>query len=703
MAIHPKLVGHADATVNWQDAVTCSSFTPHDNSLLVVFASAADANGSGPGTMAITDSEGLTWTQQDTSAGTSTWEHSVWIFTAPVTTGTSMTVTATHTPNTDTAAISMDVVCLPGYNAVEQTFKTRVATEAAFADDFASALDSSNSVKLLHAVTHDRATGITVGSGWVTLLDETGESPHGWDSQTSYLTGTTDTGIDLANLGQDTYDAVVVALEVSAADGDPFYDDVVFLTHLNGSDAATSATDVSNSSHTISFSGNAELDTADKKFGSASLIVDGTNSLISCADSADWNFGSGPFNIEFWVKQTTHAAGNMIAQYSSGQMSWWIFDGGAGKLRFRASTDGSTVDYDTGNSPTGHTENAWNHVCVEKDEANKLRVYVNGVMVDSLTGMTGTLHDSSSVMWIGAQPGGGFDYTGWFDEIRITKGVSRYANDNGYIVPDSPFLAYAPSSGTVTDVDLALASYDITGYNIGITTATSVDLSLASYDITGYNLGVTTDINVNLGFGQYNITGYNITADVATNVNLDFAQYSITGYDLTSTTTTAVSLDLASNQIVGYDITIGSATQVNLDLASNSITGYNVTVNLSTAVNLDFASYNISGYSLGINTTEIVDLNFASYIIAGYDLGITIDDGITDVDLALGSYSIVGYNLTTVIIPDELRTIGDRIAYVLPETRVITLPALASRIAEVELGDRTGVILEENRTIILTA
>ncbi len=48
------------------------------------------------------------------------------------------------------------------------------------------------------------------------------------------------------------------------------------LLNFNGTDGATTTTDASPSAHTVSFEGNAQLDTAAKQFGTASLLLDGT-------------------------------------------------------------------------------------------------------------------------------------------------------------------------------------------------------------------------------------------------------------------------------------------------------------------------------------------------------------------------------------------------------------------------------------------
>ena len=62
------------------------------------------------------------------------------------------------------------------------------------------------------------------------------------------------------------------------------------LLHFDGSDGATTTTDSSNNERTITLAGDAQLDTAQKKFGTASLLLDGNGDLASAADDGDFDF-----------------------------------------------------------------------------------------------------------------------------------------------------------------------------------------------------------------------------------------------------------------------------------------------------------------------------------------------------------------------------------------------------------------------------
>ena len=74
---------------------TTGSFTPSNASLLVVICSVmTNAGSTDPsGSLTISDSVGLTWTAQVNVGDASAWSIGMRIWTAPVTTGASMTAT----------------------------------------------------------------------------------------------------------------------------------------------------------------------------------------------------------------------------------------------------------------------------------------------------------------------------------------------------------------------------------------------------------------------------------------------------------------------------------------------------------------------------------------------------------------------------------------------------------------------------------
>lgn len=109
LALTNRIVAH---TINGVATAT-ASFTPSNNSLLVVIFTGQDGGG-GTDTWSITDSAGLTWTLRASYQDTTNYYYGIRIWTAPVTTGVSMTVTVTPTGGSGLYALS--IVDVTGYN-----------------------------------------------------------------------------------------------------------------------------------------------------------------------------------------------------------------------------------------------------------------------------------------------------------------------------------------------------------------------------------------------------------------------------------------------------------------------------------------------------------------------------------------------------------------------------------------------------------
>ena len=208
----------------------------------------------------------------------------------------------------------------------------------------------------------------------------------------------------------------------------------VFLCHFNGADGATSVTDESDSGHTITFYGDAQLDTAQKKFGTASLLLDGTGDYITIPNSTDFAFGSGDFTIDFWVRfNTLPSNGNVIGFYkrdTCGDEDVILDlknDSGTYKLRFIIYINSTEYGFiKTWSSPTTDT---WYHLAFIRSGDNWY-LFVDGTQLGTTDTQSGTIDSASSVISIGR-----WDSTyprelnGWLDEFRILKGYAAWTSN----------------------------------------------------------------------------------------------------------------------------------------------------------------------------------------------------------------------------------------------------------------------------------
>lgn len=106
-----------------------------------------------------------------------------------------------------------------------------------------------------------------------------------------------------------------------------------------------------------------------------------------------------------------------------------------------ASADGGTsISYDI-HGTTNIVANS-THTCAVDFNGTKTRVYLDGVMEASTTTVI-TMFNSTRALGIGNSASSNVaPYTGFIDELRITKGVARYGSDGGY----TPAVARFPRS-----------------------------------------------------------------------------------------------------------------------------------------------------------------------------------------------------------------------------------------------------------------
>lgn len=219
---------------------------------------------------------------------------------------------------------------------------------------------------------------------------------------------------------------------------DPHFANVVFLSGFEGANGSTAFTDESSKAHPITAFGNAQISTVEKQFGASSVLLDGSGDYLSVPDSDDWDFGSGEFTIEMWRKlNTTNGDYTIIAQYpaSSAARGWALYSFSS-VLRFRFyDAAGSTRDVAFAETKTIN----WTHFAIDRDAAGAVRLYSGGAMAAKATNPQ-TFRNSTGPLLLGRREDGAVaDLNGHLDEVRITKGVARYASDAGFTPPTAAF------------------------------------------------------------------------------------------------------------------------------------------------------------------------------------------------------------------------------------------------------------------------
>lgn len=204
-----------------------------------------------------------------------------------------------------------------------------------------------------------------------------------------------------------------------------FYDYVTSLLHFDGTDGATTFTDEKGVTWTAN--GNAQLDTAQFKFGTASLLLDGTGDFVTAADAAGWHFKSD-FTIECWIRLNSTTGTQTIAgQWGGAGTRSWLLQLTSTSLSLACSTTGTNVIIVSGT--TSFSTNTWYHIAAVRF-ANIIYLFVDGVMIASANTVAGFFFNSSLLLYIGMNDDGDQQlFNGWIDEFRITNGVARYTRE----------------------------------------------------------------------------------------------------------------------------------------------------------------------------------------------------------------------------------------------------------------------------------
>lgn len=217
--------------------------------------------------------------------------------------------------------------------------------------------------------------------------------------------------------------------------GDPNFASVVSLLHFDGTNGSTTFTDVKGKTWTAN--GNAQITTAQSKFGGASGSFDGTGDYIITPNTTDFDFGTGNFTAEAWVRLNVNNSLGYIFSRGNGA-------GTNGGFAMAVNATGKLmlvhqgIAFQTAGATTLAT-GQWYHLAICRSGTN-VRLFVDGTQDASATNSTNYTASGSTPTTIGSN----FDrnvanqfLNGFIDDLRITKGVARYTAN--FTPPTAPF------------------------------------------------------------------------------------------------------------------------------------------------------------------------------------------------------------------------------------------------------------------------
>lgn len=225
---------------------------------------------------------------------------------------------------------------------------------------------------------------------------------------------------------------------IQSIDGtDPYWQYCTFAAPFVGANASTTFTQFcavpsvgANPRYFPTNAGSVVLSDTQRKFGNMSAYFSGTgtNLLLSSPGSA---FGTGDFTVELFVYPTT-AGGDtgVLDARTSADSNGWLLEIFSNKMQVRSTASGGYRA-----STTSFVANTWYHVAFVR-QAGTSKLYINGVAEATWTDSTN--YATNGTMWLGALYNNTFNFAGYVDELRVTKGVARYTSN--FTVPNTPMV-----------------------------------------------------------------------------------------------------------------------------------------------------------------------------------------------------------------------------------------------------------------------
>lgn len=203
---------------------TTGAFTPPDNSLLVVAIYAHGTSGADiSSSQTISDSVGLTWTSRALVGVAASDGLGIRVWTAPVTTGASMTITADCGAE-NVFKYGVHRIAYTGYDTGSPTGATATAGVSGATDDetitlSASPATTSEVVAAMGIIMGGGTQLVTPGTGWTEIYEGTSDADFS-NTQSQVRTGSTSTSVVWDDIDAGTGTAThggFLAVEIKAA------------------------------------------------------------------------------------------------------------------------------------------------------------------------------------------------------------------------------------------------------------------------------------------------------------------------------------------------------------------------------------------------------------------------------------------------------------------------------------------------------
>ena len=229
---------------------------------------------------------------------------------------------------------------------------------------------------------------------------------------------------------------------VGTTTGDVYFPQTELLLPFNGTNGATTTSDLSDNNHAVTFVGTSQISTAQSKFGGSSMLFDGNSDYVSVTSSTLGSFAASTFTIEFWVYHNSLSSALIyyVINWAGASNGVYVWKNSSNVLLAQLTSNTGRI---TGT--TVMTTGQWYHVALSGSDGS-YKLFLDGALEGTHTGSSST---GSNTWNLGAWLYSGnnslyYPLNGYLDDIRFTSGIARYTSA---FTP--PTTAHSTSAGDI--------------------------------------------------------------------------------------------------------------------------------------------------------------------------------------------------------------------------------------------------------------
>ena len=185
--------------------------------------------------------------------------------------------------------------------------------------------------------------------------------------------------------------------------------------------------------------GNAQISTAQSKFGGGRMSFDGTGDWLIAPRWTGIN-ASENLTMETWIYMTASPSTlRMIVSdlnaSNANQSTYWTITTSGMSAQFGTSAETSA------NGTFSFSANTWYYIALVRN-SNVISMYVNGTSISMAnSSQSASFLTNSSILYVGRWGGSpAYEYIGYINDLRITRGIARYTSN--FAPPTTAFPTY---------------------------------------------------------------------------------------------------------------------------------------------------------------------------------------------------------------------------------------------------------------------